>query len=134
MKSIIACLTFAVLFLLSGCAAKPASSGNGAPSGTWSGDYGPDADRRDPVTLDLRWEDANLRGTVHAGPRSLDVHNSSFKPETGAITLEFDAQNNGRTVHYMIEGKVDGNKMSGSWRTEGGPNGDFHLTRNDEAK
>ena len=97
---------------------KPASSGNGAPSGTWSGDYGPDADRRDPVTLDLRWEDSILRGTVRAGPRSLDVHNGSFKPETGAITLEFDAQNNGRTVHYMIDGKVNGNKMSGSWRTE----------------
>jgi hypothetical protein len=57
------------------------------------------------------------------------VRNASFKPDTGAIVLEFDAQNNGRTVHYMIDGKVEGNKMSGSWRTEGGPSGDFRLTR-----
>jgi hypothetical protein len=128
MKFTIACFTFAVL-MVAGCASKPATSSGNAPSGTWSGDYGPDSDRRDPVTLDLRWEDSTLRGTVHSGPRSLDVHNASFKPETGAIALEFDAQNNGRTVHYMIEGKVDGNKMSGSWRTEGGPSGDFKLTR-----
>ncbi len=127
MKFTACCLTF--VLVLAGCGAKSASTTGSAPSGTWSGDYGPDNDRRDPVSLDLRWEDSALRGTVHAGPRALDVRNGSFKPDTGAISLEFDAQNNGRTVHYMIEGKVDGNKMSGSWRTEGGPSGDFRLTR-----
>jgi hypothetical protein len=127
MKFIVGCLTF--VLVLAGCGAKSASTAGNPPSGTWSGDYGPDTDRRDPVTLELQWEGSALRGTVHAGPRSLDVRSASFKPETGAISLEFDAANNGRAVHYMIEGKVDGNKMSGSWHTEGGPSGDFRLTR-----
>jgi hypothetical protein len=127
MKFIVACLTF--VLVLAGCGTKSASSTGNAPSGTWSGDYGPDSDRREPVTLELQWEGSNLRGTVHAGPRALDVRNASFKPDTGAIVLEFDAANNGRPVHYMIDGKVDGNKMSGSWHTEGGPSGDFRLTR-----
>jgi hypothetical protein len=49
--------------------------------------------------------------------------------ETGAITMEFDAQaNNGKTVHYTIEGRVDGNAMTGSW-THDAQRGDFHVTR-----
>jgi hypothetical protein len=115
------------LLLLSACAPKPAASG-GPPSGIWSGDYGPDADRRDPVKLDLRWEDATLRGKVQAGPRELDVSKASFKPDTGAIMLEFDAQANGRAVHYVVEGKVEGNKMAGTWSHDG-QQGDFRMTR-----
>jgi hypothetical protein len=115
------------LLLLSACASKPAVSG-GPPSGTWSGDYGPDADRRDPVKLDLRWEATTLRGTVHAGPRELEVSKASFTPDTGAITLEFEAQANGRPVHYVIEGKVDGNKMAGTWSHDG-QQGDFKMTK-----
>jgi len=117
-----------VLLLLAACTSTSAPSGN-PPSGTWSGDYGPDADRRDPVTLELRWEDTHLRGTVHAGPRSLPLSKASFKPETGAISMEFDVPgNNGETVHYMIEGKVEGKMMTGSWGHDA-QRGDFRLTR-----
>ena len=117
-----------VLVLVAACAAKLALSQD-PPGGTWSGDYGPDPDRREAVTLELSWEDGNLRGIVHAGPRSLPLSKASFKPETGAITMEFDAQgNNGQTVHYMIEGKVEGNTMTGSWSHDA-QRGDFRLTR-----
>jgi len=127
MKVVLICAVVAALLLAAGCAPKPTSS-NEAPSGTWSGDYGPDPDRRDPVTLDLRWENSVLRGTVHAGPRSLDLQNTSFKPETGAITMEFEAQANGRAVHYVIDGKVEGNQMKGTWGHDD-VKGDFRLTR-----
>lgn len=126
MKSTILCLLFVCGFLAA-CAPKESPS-NGPPSGRWSGDYGPDADRRDPVTLDLRWDKTTLRGTVHAGPRSLDVSQALFKPETGAITIQFDAEANGRTVHYVVDGKVEGNRMSGTWSHDG-TQGDFHVTR-----
>ena len=116
------------LLLLTACASQSALSET-PPSGRWSGDYGPDADRREPVTLELRWEDANLRGTVHAGPRSIELSKASFKPETGAITMEFETQgNNGQTVHYIIEGKVEGNRMTGSWSHDA-QQGDFRVTR-----
>lgn len=113
--------------LLAACSQK-STSPNAAPSGTWSGDYGPDADRRDPVTLDLRWEDTTLRGTVHAGPRSLEISKASFKPDTGAISVEFEAQANGRTVRYSVNGKVEGKYMTGTWSRDG-QQGDFRVTK-----
>jgi hypothetical protein len=127
MKYKIICF-IAGLAVLSACAPKTTELSTAPPSGTWSGDYGPDADRRDPVTLDLRWEKTTLRGTVHAGPRSLDVSQALFKPDTGAISIQFDAQANGRNVHYVIDGKVDGNRMSGTWSHDG-QQGDFRVTK-----
>jgi hypothetical protein len=126
MKLTCTCLVLSLL-LLSACAPKTGPN-TALPSGTWSGDYGPDAERRDPVTLDLRWDNTTLRGTVHAGPRSLDVSQALFKPETGAINIQFDAQAGGRTVHYVVDGKVDGNRMSGTW-THDGQLGDFKVTK-----
>jgi len=59
----------------------------------------------------------------------MDLSKASFKPETGAISLEFDAQGNGgQTVHYTIEGKVEGNTMTGTW-TRDAQRGDFRVTR-----
>ena len=127
MKRMGVCFTIGLL-LLAGCASKPAVSGN-PPSGTWSGDYGPDADRRESVRLDLRWEGSNLQGTVHAGVRSLPLSKAAFAPETGAITMEFDTQgNNGQPVHYVIEGKVEGNRITGTWSHDS-QRGDFRVTK-----
>jgi len=43
--------------------------------------------------------------------------------------MEFDAQgNNGQTIHYVIEGKVEGNVMSGAWSHDS-QRGDFRLTK-----
>ena|SRR5206468_7896751 len=122
-------LTAITLLLVAGCASKPALSQNDAVSGTWTGDYGPSPDRRDPVSLELRWKDDKLSGTVRAASRSLPLSTASFKADTGAIAMEFDAPgNNGQTVHYKIEGKVEGNAMTGSWGRDG-QSGDFHVTR-----
>jgi hypothetical protein len=118
----------AVALLLAGCAARTAGS-TASPAGAWSGEYGPDTERHEQIKLELRWEASNLRGVVQAGFRELPVTKASFTPETGAITMEFDAQgNNGQTVHYVIEGKVEGNAMSGTWNHDS-QRGDFRLTR-----
>src|SRR5437588_12613022 len=104
-------MLFVLSLSLAACASKPALSA-APPGGTWSGDYGPDAERREPIRLELRWDDSNLRGVIQAGVRELPVTKVSFKPETEAIMMEFDAQgNNGQTIHYVIEGKVEGNAM-----------------------
>src|SRR5262245_59218811 len=122
-------LSIALLFFfLPACSSNPAVS-NDSPSGTWSGDYGADPDRRESITVDLRWEGDSLRGAVHAGARTLPLVKASFTRETGAITMEFDAQGNGgRTVHYVVEGKVAGNTMSGTWNHDD-QRGDFRVTR-----
>ncbi len=119
---------FAALLFMTACASKQAPSTD-PPSGSWLGDYGPDAERREQIRLDLKWEDSNLRGVVRAGFRDLPVSKVSFKPETGAITMEFDAQgNNGQTVHYVIEGTVKGDAMTGTWSHDS-QRGDFRLTK-----
>src|SRR5215831_8420089 len=100
----IALVGLAIVFsiIISGCSSAPAVLQD-APSGKWSGEYGPDADRRETISVDLRWEDKNLRGTVHAGPRTIPLSKASFSADTGAIAMEFDAEGNGgRTVHYVI--------------------------------
>ena len=111
-------------------APPPASSAPSGPppTGTWSGDYGPNADRRESIRVELQWEGKDLRGTVQAGFRSLELTKATFQPDTGAITMEFDAQDDGQNVHYTIEGKVEGNTMSGTWRHPA-QRGDFRVTR-----
>src|SRR5262249_40382542 len=106
----------------------PVSTENRTPSGTWSGEYG-SPDRRESISVDLRWENGELRGVVHAGPRSLPLTKASFTAETGAISMEFDAEGNrGRTVHYIVDGKVNGKTMSGTW-THDDEKGDFQVTK-----
>ena len=120
--------TLITLLLLSACRSEPAVSRE-APSGTWSGDYVIGSDQREPISVDLRWEGTNLRGVVHAGPRSLPITNASFKPETGVISMEFDAEGNrGRTVHYIINGKVNGDTITGTW-THDDQQGEFRVTK-----
>jgi hypothetical protein len=127
MKAIKVCVAF-LFFVVAACSSKPAVS-NDAPSGTWSGDYGPDADHREPISVDLQWRDKNLHGVVHSGFRSLPLTKASFSPETGSISMEFDAQGNGgQTVHYVIEGKVSGDTMTGTWTREN-QRGAFRVTK-----
>ena len=118
------------LILLSACTPQPAASPSGQlPSGTWSGDYALESDRREPISVDLRWEGENLRGIVRAGPRSLPLTKASFKPETGAISMEFDAEGNGgRIVHYLIDGKLSGDMMTGTWNHDD-QHGDFRVKK-----
>ena len=117
-----------LLLLLPACASKTTVS-TAPPSGTWSGDYGPDAERRESIRLDLTWEGENLRGVVHTGFRDLPVEKVSFKPDAGTIAMEFEAQgNNGQAVHYIIEGKVQGDAMSGTWIHDS-QRGDFRLRK-----
>jgi hypothetical protein len=127
MKRNAVCLV--VLLLFSACSSpKPTTSSSTDPTGAWSGDYTSGAGQREDVSLELRMENNDLKGVVRSGPRSLPLTKASFKPDTGAIAFEFDAQNNGRIVHYMIEGKLEGNTMTGNW-THDSQRGEFRVTR-----
>lgn len=61
-------------------------------SGTWSGDWGPTAQHRNPVTLDLKWDSTSLSGTVNPGPTPIPLSKASFDPGTGAVHMEADAR------------------------------------------
>jgi hypothetical protein len=100
-------------------------------SGTWSGDWGPSPADRNTVTLDLKWDGKALTGNVTGGTNvssPIPLQKTSFDAKTGAVHMEADATSRGRTVHYVIDGKVDKGTMTGSWNHDA-RKGDFKITK-----
>lgn len=122
------------VFLLSVCFAAAAIGASKALvadplSGTWTGDWGPSASDRNPVTVELKWDGKTLTGTVNPGPNAVVLQKCTFDPKTGAVHMEADAKNRrGADIHYVIEGKVENATMSGSWNHDN-RKGDFKITK-----
>jgi hypothetical protein len=134
-------LSILSLFLIfAACASEPAPADEAAPaatsdasadpvSGTWTGDWGPSAEHRNNATLELKLDGTTVTGNVNPGPDAVALTSGSFAPDTGMIMLEADAKGQGgATVHYVIEGKVEGTMMSGTW-THDDKKGDFKMTK-----
>jgi hypothetical protein len=145
-RSLLLLSILSLLLVLAACAsepakapepAEPAAAPGAAPdasadpvSGTWKGDWGPTASHRNPVTLELKLDGTNLSGTINPGaPDAVAVTKGSFTKDTGMITMEADAKGRGgAAVHYVIDGKVEGTTMSGTW-THDDKKGDFKVTK-----
>lgn len=98
-------------------------------SGTWSGDWGPSATDRNAVTVDLKWDGKALSGTVNPGENAVALKSCTFDAKTGMVHMEADAKNRrGADVHFVIDGKVEGMTMSGSWNHDA-RKGDFKITK-----
>ena len=99
-------------------------------SGTWSGDWGPSKDDRNQVTVQFKFDGKALTGTVNPGPTAVQLTKSTFDAKTGAVHMEADAKNEmgPGMVHFIIDGKVDKNTMSGTWN-HGNVKGDFKITK-----
>jgi uncharacterized protein (DUF2147 family) len=98
-------------------------------SGTWAGDWGPSAADRNQVTVELKYDGKALSGTVNPGANAVALQKSTFDAKTGAVHMEADSKNRkGDTVHFVIDGKVDGASMSGSWNHDT-RKGDFKITK-----
>jgi hypothetical protein len=100
-------------------------------SGTWSGDWGPSAADRNDVTLQLKWDGKALTGNVTGGTNvtsPIPLSKTSFDPKTGAVHMEADASTRRGAVHYVIDGKLDKNTMTGSWNHDN-RKGDFKITK-----
>ena len=140
-RSLLSLSALSVLLILGACASEPATT-EPAPevaaapdasadplSGTWTGDWGPTPDHRNPVTLELKWDGTALSGTVNPGANAIALSKASFAADTKMVMMEADAKGHtGETVHYTIEDKVEGTGMSGSWM-HGDKKGDFKITR-----
>ena len=107
------------------------AQGSDPLSGTWTGDWGPSPSDRNDVTLVLKWDGKALTGNVTAGTNvsaPIPIQKATFDPKTGAVHMEADAMSRGRTVHYVIDGKVEKNTMTGSWNHDN-RKGDFKITK-----
>jgi hypothetical protein len=98
-------------------------------TGTWAGDWGPSEWDRNQVTLELKWDGKNLTGTVNPGPNAVELKKATFDAKAGAVHFEADATGRrGNQIHYVIDGKLDGNIMSGSWSHDN-RKGDFKIVK-----
>lgn len=98
-------------------------------SGTWVGDWGPSPGHRNQVTVELKWDGQKLTGTVNPGPNAVELQKTSFDASTNAVHMEADAKSRrGDTIHYVIDGKVEGDTMTGSWSHDN-RKGDFKITK-----
>ena len=141
-RSLLLLSVLSLLLVLVGCASEPAKTDTPAEptaaapdasadplSGTWKGDWGPSAEHRNPVTLELKLDGTNVTGTINPGPDAVALTKGSFAKDTGMVTLEAEAKDHaGKAVHYMIEGKVEGSNLSGTW-THDDKKGDFKVAK-----
>ena len=124
--SLIACVLLAITAF--------AQAGADPLSGTWTGDWGPSAQDRNRVDVDLKFDGKALTGVVKSTqPQRPDVtiSNSSYDAATKTVKMEAEAKNprSGEAVKYVITGKVEGATITGSWNHAGGRTGDFKLTK-----
>ncbi len=101
-------------------------------TGTWVGDWGPSASDRNQVSVDMKWDGKALTGvvkTVGAQRPDVQLQKSTYDAAKGTVHMEADAPGRGgATVHFVIEGKVTNNTMTGTWGHDS-LKGDFKLTK-----
>ena len=124
--------TLSVICLLACLIAIPTLARQADPlSGTWAGDWGPNANDRNQVSVDLKLNGKAVTGVVKTANRpEVALSNSTYDATTRTVKMEAEAKNprSGAMVKYVIEGKVEGSAMTGSW-THDNIKGDFKLTK-----
>jgi hypothetical protein len=123
--------------LLTSCGVSESAQQGGDPNGTWVGDFGPAFYDRNTISLELHWDGNELTGMIRPGVQGgrmyrnfegFPIENTSFDPKSG--TLKFEATYKPRARHYIIQGKLKSNTMSGTWnRPDDNRDGDFKMTR-----
>ena len=109
-------------------------------SGVWTGDWGPTPTDRNNVLVELKWDGKTVTGAVKgtgnvAGPGTpimsyeIRFKKTSFDPKAGKLHLEADAFFQGHPVHYVINGTLQNDLMTGDWK-HGGRKGNLKLLRN----
>ncbi|MBP2670087.1 MAG: hypothetical protein H6Q85_153 [candidate division NC10 bacterium] len=122
-------LVFLAVCLVVAVSAVAQKAGGDPLSGTWVGDWGPSADDRNQVTVELKWDGKMLTGTVNPGPNAVELQKATFNQQTGAVHFEADAKNRrGNPIHYLIDGKVEKGSMTGTWSHDN-RKGDFKITK-----
>ena len=129
MRHKLLCLVSMLLVVTIAATGAPQKKAADPVTGTWSGDWGPSAGDRNQVTVELKLDGKTVTGTVNPGPNAVALVKSTFDAATSAIHMEADAKNRrGADIHYVIDGKVEGSTMTGTWNHDN-RKGDFKITK-----
>ena len=103
--------------------------------GTWYGDWGSSAQKRNDVTVIMTWDGKTIGGTIDPGPDAVPFKAATLDSSTWTVHIEAEraAKGNAPAVRYVIDGKLANlgsynRTFSGTWTT-GATKGDFKLTR-----
>lgn len=99
-------------------------------AGTWTWSAKSKKGKETQNTLTLKVEGEKLTGELARGKRSTAITNGSIKGD--AVSFEVKAERNGSEVVQKFEGKVEGDKITGT--TSGGRPGGGGKSRDWEAK
>ena len=103
-------------------------------TGTWSGDWGPTATQRHPVTLVMNWDGKNVTGLINPGPDAIPIKSVFVDVSTWTVRIEADGKDqSGKPVPITAEGKLEDlgsyhRFITGTWQ-QGSQKGDFKITR-----
>ena len=113
----------------------PSLAQEGHPlSGTWSGDWGPNATQRNHLTFVMSWDGQKVSGTINPGPDSIPIASIFLDLSKWTVRIEADAKDrSGNPVHVAADGRLQDigsyhRTITGTWR-EGQTDGDFKITR-----
>src|ERR1043166_10233642 len=102
--------------------------------GTWLGDWGPNKNDRNQVTIVMDWDGKQLTGQINPGPGAIPLKNATLDPKGWMVHFEADAKNAaGQPVHYVVDGKIENlglynRSIAGTWSHDN-VKGDFRLQR-----
>jgi hypothetical protein len=113
----------------------PVTAQEGHPlTGTWHGNWGPNATDRTDVTFVMEWDGDNISGIINPGFDVMRIQNARLEHPGWKVHLETDAKDAaGKTVHVVIDGVIENvtyarRQIVGTW-TQGGRSNDFKLVR-----
>ena len=110
-------------------------------SGTWSGDWGPNKDKRERLLVQMHYDGKQVTGTINPGPNGFPLKTVSVIPgnqdNPGICSIKIEAEGKdaaGKAVTVVADGKLENlgsfnRVLTGTWN-QGGVKGDFKLTRN----
>jgi len=102
--------------------------------GSWIGEWGPNSNDRNQVTIVMDWDGKQITGVLNPGPGAIPIQKASLEPKGWLVHFEADAKNAaGRTIHYIVDGHIDNlglynRSIVGTWSHDN-VKGDFKITR-----
>jgi hypothetical protein len=124
-----------LMCVLMALALVTASAQQGHPLvGTWSGDWGPSATQRNPITIVMTWDGKKVSGIINPGPDSTPLASVFVDVANWTVRIEADAKDqSGKPVHITADGKLEDigsyhRAIKGAWH-QGATAGDFRITR-----
>ena len=105
-------------------------------TGTWYGEFGPNATKRSDLTVIMNWDGKNVTGIVNPGPNVVQIKVATLDSTINKWTVHFeaDAKNkSGGMDHFVFDGKMANpvayNRTIAGTYTCGTTKGDFKLAR-----